>query len=137
MEREKTPRLKTGFTVFDTINLWFLYFWNKFYIHSMICLISYIIHVSRKAWYEDVYRRTIEMLQRTRIFKANCCLKVQNAHFKLTLPISGHVTSFYGIASLSFLNILASIASQIIVVLVKRESSDVSVNWPQLRCNHP
>ena len=30
--------------------------------------------------YKDVYRRIIEMPQRTRIFKVNCCLKVHNAH---------------------------------------------------------
>ena len=45
--------------------------------------------VSGKPQYKDVYRRTIEMLQRTRIFKVNKWLKVHNAQLKLTSPISG------------------------------------------------
>ena len=36
-----------------------------------------------------VDRRTIEILQRARIFQSNCCLKVHNAHSKLASPISG------------------------------------------------
>ena len=48
-----------------------------------------IQNVSRKAQYEDVYKRTIENLQRVLIFKANCCLKVHYAHLKLALLISG------------------------------------------------
>ena len=32
---------------------------------------------------------TIEILQRTQIFKVICCLKVHNAHVKLTLQILG------------------------------------------------
>ena len=38
--------------------------------------------------YKDIYRRTIEMLQSVCIFKANCCLKVHNAHLMLSSPIS-------------------------------------------------
>ena len=34
--------------------------------------------------------RTIEILQRIRIFKVHCYLKAHNAHLKLTLPISEH-----------------------------------------------
>ena len=45
--------------------------------------------VSRKPGHKDVCRRTIEMLQRTRIFKVNCFLKVHHAHLKLASPISG------------------------------------------------
>ena len=36
-----------------------------------------------------IYRRTIELLQWTRICKVNCCLKVHNAQLKLASPISG------------------------------------------------
>ena len=35
----------------------------------------------------DVYSRTIEIPQRARIFKANCCLKVHNAHLMFASPI--------------------------------------------------
>ena len=45
--------------------------------------------VSRNPQYKDVYRRTIEMLQRACNFKVNCCLKVHNAHLKILSPISG------------------------------------------------
>ena len=34
-------------------------------------------------------RRTIEILHRARIFKANTSSKVHNAHLKLASPISG------------------------------------------------
>ena len=44
-----------------------------------------------KPQYKDVYIWAIEILQRAHIFKANCCLKVHNAHLKLALPISGQV----------------------------------------------
>ena len=40
-----------------------------------------------KPQYKDVFWRSKEILQRARIFKANCCLKVHNAH--LASPISG------------------------------------------------
>ena len=43
--------------------------------------------------YKNVYRRTIEIAQRYRIFKVNCFLKVHNAHQKLLLLISGWVES--------------------------------------------
>ena len=33
----------------------------------------------------------IEMPQRARTLKVNCCLKVHNAHLKLLSPISGYV----------------------------------------------
>ena len=45
--------------------------------------------VSRKPPYKDVCRRAIEILQRAHIFKANCYLKVHNAHIKLASPIFG------------------------------------------------
>ena len=45
--------------------------------------------LSRKPKYKYVYRRTIEILQRARLFKANCCSKVHKAYLKLSLPISG------------------------------------------------
>ena len=45
--------------------------------------------VSRKAQNKDVYRRTIEILQRAHIFKVNCFLKVYNAHLKLALAKFG------------------------------------------------
>ena len=40
-------------------------------------------NVSRKAEYKDIYRKTIEIPQRTRIIKDNCSLKVHNAPLKL------------------------------------------------------
>ena len=43
----------------------------------------YLDNMSRKAQDKYVYRRTIEMLQRTHICKVNCGLKVYNAHLKL------------------------------------------------------
>ena len=46
-------------------------------------------NVSRKPQYKEVYRRTIEIPQRARIFKANRCSKIHNAHLKLASPISG------------------------------------------------
>ena len=45
--------------------------------------------IPRKAQYKDVFWRTIEILQRASIFEVNCCLKVYNAHLKLTSPILG------------------------------------------------
>ena len=39
--------------------------------------------------HEDVHRRTIEVLQKTRIFKASHCLKVHNTSLKVTSSISG------------------------------------------------
>ena len=48
---------------------------------------SGIANVSRKVEYKDDYKRTIEIPQRTRIFKDNCCFKVHNAHVKLALLI--------------------------------------------------
>ena len=36
----------------------------------------------RKGTVQNVCRSTIEILQRVRIFKANCCLQVHNAHIK-------------------------------------------------------
>ena len=47
--------------------------------------------ISRKPQYKDVYRRTIEMPQRTRNFNVNCCLKVHNAHLNLLSPIRDKV----------------------------------------------
>ena len=45
--------------------------------------------ISRKSLYEDVNRKTIEILQRTPIFKANHWLKGHNVPFKLASSISG------------------------------------------------
>ena len=42
----------------------------------------------RKAQYKDVSMRTIEILQRARSLKANCCFNVHNVHLKLASPIS-------------------------------------------------
>ena len=39
--------------------------------------------------HEDVNRRTIEILQNTRIFKASHCLKVHNKSLKVASSISG------------------------------------------------
>ena len=50
-------------------------------------MLNYIAFVYRKTQYKDVYKRTIEILQRACIFKANCCLKVHNAPLKLASPI--------------------------------------------------
>ena len=53
--------------------------------------------ISRKVQYKDVYRRTIEILQRARIFKANCCLKVHNAYlkfFRTKLLSKEHFTTY-------------------------------------------
>ena len=55
------------------------------HIHEM----TFCKHVSRKPQYKDVYKRTIEMPQRARIFMVNWCLNVHNAHLKLLSPISG------------------------------------------------
>ena len=41
--------------------------------------IDTIGNVARKPQYKDIYRRPIEIPQRARIFKPNCCLKVHNA----------------------------------------------------------
>ena len=44
--------------------------------------------VSRIAHYEDVCRRTVEVLQHASIFKADCCLEIHNADLKFVWPIS-------------------------------------------------
>ena len=48
-------------------------------------------HYKSAVYPEDICSRTIEILQRALIFKANqyCCLKVKNAPLKLAAPISG------------------------------------------------
>ena len=46
-------------------------------------------HISRNGQYKNVYSSTIELPYRTRIFKANCCLKVHNVYLMLAMPISG------------------------------------------------
>ena len=46
-----------------------------------------VVGVSR-VQYKDVCRRTKETPQRALIFKANCCLKVHNAHLQQASPIS-------------------------------------------------
>ena len=47
--------------------------------------------ISLNTQYKDVDTRTVEILQRTRTFNIDCCVKVHNAHFRLALPISGQV----------------------------------------------
>ena len=44
--------------------------------------------------YEDVNRGTIEIPQRTRVFKATHCLKLHNVPFKPASLISGKGVSF-------------------------------------------
>ena len=48
-----------------------------------------ILTVSRKSQYKDDCRGTIEIPQRARIFKANCCLKIHNVHLNRASQISG------------------------------------------------
>ena len=43
----------------------------------------------RKAQYKEVYSRTIEILQRGSILKSNCCLKIHNAHLKVSIANIG------------------------------------------------
>ena len=45
-------------------------------------------HNVRNTQYKDVYRRTIEFPQCTRIFKGNCYLKFHNVPLKSASPIS-------------------------------------------------
>ena len=47
--------------------------------------------ISLNTQYKDVDTRTVEILQRTRTFNIDCCVKVHNAHFRLALQISGQV----------------------------------------------
>ena len=51
--------------------------------YATLQLFSQLSLVPRKAQQKDVYRRTTEIPQRTRISKANRCLKVHNAHLNL------------------------------------------------------
>ena len=55
---------------------------------SFYVILIKVIYVSRNGQYKDVYRRTIEISQRTGILKAYCYLKVHNVHNKLTLLLS-------------------------------------------------
>ena len=52
------------------------------------CMMCTPLYSEQYTQYKDIYRRTIEMLQSVCIFKANCCLKVHNAHLMLSSPIS-------------------------------------------------
>ena len=61
---------------------------NDWQIQSYQTKAQNSIAVSRKPQYKDVYRRTIEMPQRARTFKVNCCLKF-NVHLKLLSSILG------------------------------------------------
>ena len=60
---------------------------------NTVCKFS--ILVSRQPQYKDVYSRTIEILQCVYILKANCCLKVHNAHLKLASPILENDRQFW------------------------------------------
>ena len=48
------------------------------------------VNVYRKSQYKHVYRRRIEIPQRTHLFETNCWLKVHNAPLKLASSISGY-----------------------------------------------
>ena len=53
-----------------------------------LLFLFYHFSFSVKKLYKDVCRRTIEIQQHTRIFKAIWCLKVHNVHLQLALSIS-------------------------------------------------
>ena len=55
----------------------------------IIIIIIQLQYESRKCQKEAFNRRTIEIPQRTHIFKINQCLKVYNEPLKLVLPILG------------------------------------------------
>ena len=57
---------------------------------SMLVVRSFSLFISQNGQYKEVYSRTIEIPQCTRIFKSNCCLKVHNVRLKLALRISGY-----------------------------------------------
>ena len=53
---------------------------------NVLILWNFILTIpihTEKLRYKDVFERTIEILQRARIFKGNCYLKVHNALLKL------------------------------------------------------
>ena len=60
--------------------------------------------VSRRPQYKDVYRRTKEMWQCSRTFKANCCLKVHNRVFRkyTKFAILALLPTLYSYISYSF-----------------------------------
>ena len=58
-------------------------------LDSDFCVFSVNVSVSQKSQYKDVNRRTKEILQRAPIFKANYCLKVRNAHLKVSIANFG------------------------------------------------
>ena len=62
---------------------------NFIFLHLFWHTSSFNTQAPWKSQHKGVYRRTIEILQRGRIFKANCCLNVHNAHLKIVFPISG------------------------------------------------
>ena len=70
----------------ERVNIRIALTWNALYILKHVPNTDI---VSRKAEYKDVYRRTIEIPQRTLIFKDNCYLNVDNASLKLASSISG------------------------------------------------
>ena len=57
-------------------------------VNESYLIFAAILHIP-KGIGQNVYSRTIEILHRAHIFKANCYLKVHNAHFKFASPISG------------------------------------------------
>ena len=61
-----------------------LFEWKAYCLSFVLQLMP----VSWKSLYKDAYRRTIEILQLSRILNANCCLKVDNANIKLTSPVA-------------------------------------------------
>ena len=66
--------LNTLHIVEDTIYYWYVNL-QRFYV--------YLIFISQKSQYKDVYRRTIEILHCAHILKTNCCLKAHNAHINI------------------------------------------------------
>ena len=96
--------LEFDFTVRDFLCPWHWFLINFNVIRN--CIQKFVLvrlfskcRYSNKFWYQsynyipkwkckNVYR-TIEISQRTRICKANCCLKFHNVHFKLQIANFG------------------------------------------------
>ena len=56
---------------------------------GIVMVFPFLKYVSRNLQYKHVYRRRIEIPQRTHIFPTKCCLEVHNAPLKLVSPLSG------------------------------------------------
>ena len=115
-------------------------------IHSIQFKIDFrdflIIHViSRKAQYKNVFRRTIEILRRAGFFKANCCLKVYNAHFKVSIANFGISSKSVGgkcewtILDCSLIKGMAcAISDKVRSLNSKNFSINISNSEPQQKC---